>query len=153
MGRIRMCAIGSGSCWGCCGDLYKRQQANGFRSICQGFAANSHVSLWFCRTSLLTEHKARMSGRLTETSTSIWRQVVSVKAMVLSVAVCPKLLRQQLFGHIVVTSVQAATGIGVVSTGHCHPKVVKAIQKQAADLIFAQQNVFAGSKPMVRWPH
>lgn len=41
-----------------------------------------------------------------------------------------------------------ATGIGVVSTGHCHPKVVKAIQDQAASMIFAQQNVFAGSKPL-----
>jgi 4-aminobutyrate aminotransferase len=41
-----------------------------------------------------------------------------------------------------------ATGIGVVSTGHCHPKVVKAIQDQAANLIFAQQNVFAGTGPM-----
>jgi len=28
-----------------------------------------------------------------------------------------------------------AAGIAVVSTGHCHPRVVEAIQKQAADLI------------------
>ena len=28
-----------------------------------------------------------------------------------------------------------ATGIAVVSTGHCHPEVVAAIQKQAAELI------------------
>src|SRR5690242_8462376 len=28
-----------------------------------------------------------------------------------------------------------AAGIAVVSTGHCHPEVVAAIQKQAADLI------------------
>lgn len=41
-----------------------------------------------------------------------------------------------------------ATGIGVVSTGHCHPKVVEAIQRQASDVIFAQQNVFASSLPM-----
>ena len=40
-------------------------------------------------------------------------------------------------------------GIGVVSTGHCHPKVVKAIQDQAANMIMAQQNVFLASKPMV----
>lgn len=40
-------------------------------------------------------------------------------------------------------------GIGVTSTGHSHPKVVKAIQEQAADMIFAQQNVFLGSKPLV----
>src|SRR5277367_272682 len=28
-----------------------------------------------------------------------------------------------------------AAGIAVCSTGHCHPKVVEAIQKQAAELI------------------
>src|ERR1041385_4863077 len=28
-----------------------------------------------------------------------------------------------------------SAGIAVVSTGHCHPKVVEAIQKQAAELI------------------
>src|SRR5690348_12081365 len=28
-----------------------------------------------------------------------------------------------------------AAGIAVVSTGHCHPRVVEAIQKQAAELI------------------
>ena len=28
-----------------------------------------------------------------------------------------------------------AAGIAVCATGHCHPKVVEAIQKQAADLI------------------
>ena len=28
-----------------------------------------------------------------------------------------------------------SAGIAVVSTGHCHPKVVAAIQKQAAELI------------------
>ena len=31
-----------------------------------------------------------------------------------------------------------ASGIGVVSTGHCHPKIVKAIQDQAAHMIHAQ---------------
>lgn len=41
-------------------------------------------------------------------------------------------------------------GIGVESTGHCHPKVVKAIQEQAASLIHTQQNIFAASVPMVR---
>ena len=34
-----------------------------------------------------------------------------------------------------------ASGIGVVSTGHCHPKVVKAIQDQAGKMIHAQVNV------------
>lgn len=33
------------------------------------------------------------------------------------------------------------SGIGVTSTGHCHPKVVAAIQAQAGRLIFAQQNI------------
>jgi 4-aminobutyrate aminotransferase len=33
------------------------------------------------------------------------------------------------------------SGIGVNSTGHCHPKVVKAIQDQAAKLVFSQINV------------
>ena len=42
------------------------------------------------------------------------------------------------------------TGIGVASTGHCHPKVVKAIQDQANDFIIAQQNIFTSSPAMVR---
>lgn len=33
------------------------------------------------------------------------------------------------------------SGIGVVGTGHCHPRVVDAIKKQAARLIFGQINV------------
>jgi 4-aminobutyrate aminotransferase len=33
------------------------------------------------------------------------------------------------------------TGIGVVNTGHCHPKVVAAIQEQAAKLIHGQANI------------
>ncbi|MEM7343073.1 MAG: aminotransferase class III-fold pyridoxal phosphate-dependent enzyme [Chloroflexota bacterium] len=32
-------------------------------------------------------------------------------------------------------------GIGVTNTGHCHPRVVKAIQEQASSLIFGQMNV------------
>jgi hypothetical protein len=32
------------------------------------------------------------------------------------------------------------SGIGVTSTGHCHPKVVGAIQEQAGKLIFGQMN-------------
>lgn len=32
-------------------------------------------------------------------------------------------------------------GIGVTNTGHCHPRVVKAIQEQAAKLLFAQMNI------------
>lgn len=33
------------------------------------------------------------------------------------------------------------SGIGVVNTGHCHPRVVAAIQRQAATLIHGQMNV------------
>jgi len=33
-------------------------------------------------------------------------------------------------------------GIAVTNTGHCHPKVVKAIQEQAAKLIHAQINIY-----------
>ena len=32
-------------------------------------------------------------------------------------------------------------GIGVTNTGHCHPKVVQAIQEQASKLIFGQMNI------------
>ena len=34
------------------------------------------------------------------------------------------------------------SGIGVTNTGHCHPKVVQAIQEQASRLLFAQMNIF-----------
>lgn len=33
------------------------------------------------------------------------------------------------------------SGIGVTNTGHAHPRIVKAIQEQAADLIFGQMNI------------
>ena len=32
------------------------------------------------------------------------------------------------------------SGIGVVNTGHCHPRVVRAIQEQAQQLLFGQMN-------------
>jgi 4-aminobutyrate aminotransferase len=32
------------------------------------------------------------------------------------------------------------SGIGVVSTGHCHPRVVQAVQEQAGKLLFGQMN-------------
>lgn len=32
------------------------------------------------------------------------------------------------------------SGIGVVNTGHCHPRIVEAIQNQAAELLFGQMN-------------
>lgn len=34
-----------------------------------------------------------------------------------------------------------STGIGVANTGHCHPKIVQAVQKQVAKLIHGQVNV------------
>ncbi|RMG83851.1 MAG: aminotransferase class III-fold pyridoxal phosphate-dependent enzyme, partial [Chloroflexi bacterium] len=33
------------------------------------------------------------------------------------------------------------SGIGVTNTGHCHPKVVRAIQEQAEKLLFGQVNI------------
>lgn len=38
------------------------------------------------------------------------------------------------------------SGIGVTNTGHCHPKVVKAIQEQAAQMIFSQMNCTISNK-------
>lgn len=40
------------------------------------------------------------------------------------------------------------SGIGVTNTGHCHPKVVTAIQEQAQKLIFGQMNIVI-SKPVL----
>ena len=33
------------------------------------------------------------------------------------------------------------SGIGVTNTGHCHPRIVKAIQEQSKNLIFGQMNI------------
>lgn len=41
------------------------------------------------------------------------------------------------------------SGIGVTNTGHCHPRVVKAIQEQAAKLIHGQINVIL-NKPALK---
>jgi len=41
------------------------------------------------------------------------------------------------------------SGIAVVNTGHSHPRVVAAIQEQAAKIIHAQQNIFA-HEPMMK---
>ncbi|MEM7736525.1 MAG: aminotransferase class III-fold pyridoxal phosphate-dependent enzyme [Deinococcota bacterium] len=43
-------------------------------------------------------------------------------------------------------------GIGVTNTGHCHPKIVQAIQEQASQLIFGQMNVVVPPK-MVELAH
>ena len=42
-------------------------------------------------------------------------------------------------------------GIGVTNTGHCHPRVVKAIQEQAAKAIHAQVNCYF-HEPLIQ-PH
>jgi 4-aminobutyrate aminotransferase len=39
-------------------------------------------------------------------------------------------------------------GIAVVNTGHCHPKIVKAVQEQAAKVSHAQMNIYR-SQPML----
>ncbi len=41
------------------------------------------------------------------------------------------------------------SGIAVVNTGHCHPRIVAAIQEQAAKIIHAQANIFA-HEPMLK---
>src|SRR5262245_7546355 len=41
------------------------------------------------------------------------------------------------------------SGIAVVNTGHCHPRVVAAIQEQAAKIIHAQANILAHT-PMIQ---
>lgn len=43
----------------------------------------------------------------------------------------------------------ATAGIGAVSTGHCHPAVVAAVQAQAARVVHAQQNVVGAHTAMV----
>lgn len=43
-------------------------------------------------------------------------------------------------------------GIGVTNTGHCHPKIVSAIQEQASKLIFGQMNVVMPPK-MIELSH
>ena len=43
-------------------------------------------------------------------------------------------------------TVDFTCGIGVTNTGHCHPKVVAAIQEQASQLIFGQMNVVVAPK-------
>ncbi|KAF8061932.1 davT [Scenedesmus sp. PABB004] len=40
-------------------------------------------------------------------------------------------------------------GIGVTSTGHCHPAVVAAVREQAGTIVHAQQNIFAGHTKQV----
>mmetsp|Transcript_9599 Transcript_9599/g.23548 ORF Transcript_9599/g.23548 Transcript_9599/m.23548 type:complete len:538 (+) Transcript_9599:345-1958(+) len=44
------------------------------------------------------------------------------------------------------TYLDLSSGIGVLSTGHCHPKVVRAVQQQAEKMCFAQQNCIYTTK-------
>jgi len=46
------------------------------------------------------------------------------------------------------TFLDMTTGIGVVNTGHCHPRVVKAAQDQLGKLMHGQVNI-AFQKPML----
>ena len=41
------------------------------------------------------------------------------------------------------------SGIGALSTGHSHPKVIKAIQEQSEKIIHAQQNCFFSHQPQI----
>lgn len=45
--------------------------------------------------------------------------------------------------------VDFTSGIGVTNTGHAHPKVVKAVQDQAAKILHAQANIVY-HKPMIQ---
>eukprot|EP00951_Prasinocladus_malaysianus_P032767 scaffold320532_cov31-Prasinocladus_malaysianus.AAC.1 len=47
------------------------------------------------------------------------------------------------------TYLDFASGIGTLSTGHCHPRVVEAIREQAGKCIMAQQNVFGTNTSQV----
>lgn len=113
-------------------------------------SATVGLSSLLCRTLLPTGHRARMSGLRTVRDTSTWRQVTfsADKQATLQGLQC-HCVPHRLKTLVIRFQCTKIAGIGVVSTGHCHPKVVKAIQDQAAQLIFAQQNVFASSKPMV----
>jgi 4-aminobutyrate aminotransferase len=54
-----------------------------------------------------------------------------------------------LYGADGVRYADFTSGIGVTNTGHCHPRVVKAIQEQAAKLIHGQINIVI-SKPALQ---
>lgn len=43
------------------------------------------------------------------------------------------------------------SGIGALSTGHCHPKIVKAVREQSRSLIHAQQNCVYSHLPQVQF--
>jgi 4-aminobutyrate aminotransferase len=43
-----------------------------------------------------------------------------------------------------------ASGIGVLSTGSCHPRVSAALADQASTLVHAQQNIFSSHLPLAR---
>ncbi len=79
-----------------------------------------------------------MSGPQTARSTLTWLVVSFVLTAFRCIAVCS-----------VTSSIVCNAGIGVASTGHCHPKVVKAIQDQTQQFIIAQQNIFTASPAMV----
>ena len=48
------------------------------------------------------------------------------------------------------TLLDMASGIGVLSTGNCHPRVSRAVAEQASTLVHAQQNIFSSHLPLVK---
>lgn len=46
------------------------------------------------------------------------------------------------------TLLDMASGIGVLSTGNCHPRVSHALAEQASTLVHAQQNIFSSHLPL-----
>jgi len=51
-----------------------------------------------------------------------------------------------LYDHLGNSYTDFTSGIGVTSTGHCHPKVVAAIREQAGELLFGQMNCVIPAK-------
>ena len=90
-------------------------------------------------------HKVAMYGRQMARNTSTWL-VVSLNH------VSPRVYNSFVLGFSSILDCCICmhyAGIGVASTGHCHPKVVKAIQDQTQEFIIAQQNIFTSSPAMV----
>ena len=61
------------------------------------------------------------------------------------------LLKSVIAERTVTTSAgNGIAGIGTLSTGHCHPRVVQAITEQAHKLVQGQQNQFLSSTAQAR---
>lgn len=106
----------------------------------------SSISCANRRTTLQTMERAATSGQLMDRSTWTWGLVCARSYFVGRLSTTP------IGGKPSSKMRPSFAGIGVVSTGHSHPTVVKAIQDQAAKIIHPQQNIFPAHPPMVR-PH